>query len=180
VADFTFILSPIWHGGRFDCKSSGGSGTGLFRVRSPYYLFAWTGFLYDRIILSTVRLVRDSSAVRRLFVRLAGAVGRQSALHKENSGFATPTVGWHISMFPGYRILFSIWNPYINRFTNHFSIHSQPSYPQKVVLHSITARFCLRPYHFAIWRSFSNLQTWSRDTNWMMTATRCMMGSLRT
>ena len=35
----------------------------------------------------------------------------------------------------------------INRFTNHFSIHSQPSYPQKVVLHSITARFCFRPYH---------------------------------
>jgi hypothetical protein len=33
-------------------------------------------------------IVRDSSAVRRLFVRLAGAVGRQSALHKENSGFA--------------------------------------------------------------------------------------------
>jgi ERCC4-related helicase len=38
----------------------------------------------------------------------------------------------------------------INHFTNHFSIHSQPSYPQKVVLHSITARFCLGPYHFAI------------------------------
>ena len=32
-------------------------------------------------------IVRDSSAVRRLFVRLAGAVGRQSALHKENSRF---------------------------------------------------------------------------------------------
>jgi hypothetical protein len=32
-----------------------------------------------------------SSAVRCLFVRLAGAVGRQSALHKENSGFAAPT-----------------------------------------------------------------------------------------
>jgi hypothetical protein len=31
-------------------------------------------------------LVRDSSAVWRLFVRLAGVVGRQSALHKENSG----------------------------------------------------------------------------------------------
>ena len=36
-------------------------------------------------------LVRDSSAIQRLFVRLAGAMGRQSALHKENSGFATPT-----------------------------------------------------------------------------------------
>jgi hypothetical protein len=67
-------------------------------------------------------LVRDSSAIRRLFVRLAGAVGRQSALHKENSGFAALTPGRHISTFRGYRILFSIRNPYINRFTNHFSI----------------------------------------------------------
>jgi hypothetical protein len=69
-------------------------------------------------------LVRDSSSVRRLFVRLAGAVGRQSALHKENSGFAASTPGRHISTFCGYRILFSIRNPYINRFNNHFSIHS--------------------------------------------------------
>ena len=37
-------------------------------------------------------IVRDSSAVRRLFVRLAGAVGRQSALHKENSGFTAATL----------------------------------------------------------------------------------------
>ena len=97
-------------------------------------------------------LVRDSSDVRRVFVRLAGAVGRQTALHKENSEFAAPNLGRHISTFRGYRILFSIRNPYINRFTNHFSIHSQPSYPQKVVLHSITSRICLRPYHFAVWR----------------------------
>jgi hypothetical protein len=69
-------------------------------------------------------LVRDSSAVRRLFVRLAGAVGRQGVLHKENSWFAAATPGRHISTFRGYRILFSIRNPYINRFTNHFSIHS--------------------------------------------------------
>jgi hypothetical protein len=34
-------------------------------------------------------------------------VGRQSALHKENSGFAAPTPGRHISTFRGYRILFS-------------------------------------------------------------------------
>jgi hypothetical protein len=27
-------------------------------------------------------------------------------------------------VYPGYRILFSIRNPYINHFTNHFSIHS--------------------------------------------------------
>jgi hypothetical protein len=37
-------------------------------------------------------------------------VRRQSALHKENSGFATPTLGRHISMFRGYQILFSIRN----------------------------------------------------------------------
>jgi hypothetical protein len=34
------------------------------------------------------RVVQDSSAVRRFFFRLAGAVGRQRALHTENSGFA--------------------------------------------------------------------------------------------
>jgi hypothetical protein len=32
---------------------------------------------------SRCRLIRDSSAVRQLFVRLAGAVGHQSALHKQ-------------------------------------------------------------------------------------------------
>jgi hypothetical protein len=69
-------------------------------------------------------LVRDSSAVRWLFVRLAGAVGRQSTLHKENSGFAAATMRRHICTFRGYQILFSIRNPYINRFPNHFSIHS--------------------------------------------------------
>jgi hypothetical protein len=63
-------------------------------------------------------------AIYWLFVRLAGAMGRQSALHKENSRFVAPTLGQHISTFRDYRILFSIRNPYINRFTNHFSIHS--------------------------------------------------------
>jgi hypothetical protein len=53
----------------------------------------------------------------------ASAVGRQRAMHTEKSGFASPTLGQHISTFRGYRILFSIRNPYINRFTNHFSIH---------------------------------------------------------
>jgi hypothetical protein len=46
-------------------------------------------------------------------------------MHTENSGFASPTLGQHISTLRGYRILFSVRNPYINRFTNHFSIHSQ-------------------------------------------------------
>ena len=54
----------------------------------------------------------------------ARAVERQSAIYTENSGFASPTLGQHISTFRGYRILFSIRNPCINLFTNHFSIHS--------------------------------------------------------
>jgi hypothetical protein len=54
----------------------------------------------------------------------ARAVESQSAIYTENSGFASPTLGQHISTFRGCRILFSIRNPYINRFTNHFSIHS--------------------------------------------------------
>jgi hypothetical protein len=120
-------------------------------------------------------LVRDSSAVRWLFVRLAGAVGRQSALHKENSGFAAPTLGRHISTFRGYRILFSIQIPYINRFTNHFSIHSLPSYPQKVVLHSSTARFShtCRPYHFVISVSFSTICHVTSRKLWLP---QCIMG----
>ena len=108
-----------------------------------------------------------------LLVRYSSAVRRQSALHKEDSGFATPALGWHISTFRGYRILFSIRNPYINRFTKHFSIHSQPSYPQKVVVHSITARFCLRPYRFAIWLSFSNI---CHMTSKKLRLPQCIMG----
>jgi hypothetical protein len=50
----------------------------------------------------------------------ARAMGRQRAMHTENSGFASPTLGQHISTFRGYRILFSIRNPYINRFSTHF------------------------------------------------------------
>jgi hypothetical protein len=38
--------------------------------------------------------------------------------------FAAATLRRHISTFRGYRILFSIRNPNINRFANHFSIHS--------------------------------------------------------
>jgi hypothetical protein len=39
-----------------------------------------------------------------------------------------------------------------------------------VLLHSTTAQFSHRPlcpYHFTISVSLSNLQTWSRDTNWI-------------
>ena len=77
-------------------------------------------YIYIYIYAGSPRLLCRPTA----FFRLAGAVGRQRALHTENSGFAHATLPWHISTFRGYRILFSIRNPYINRFTNHFSIHS--------------------------------------------------------
>jgi hypothetical protein len=75
----------------------------------------------------TVRgsLFRDSSAVR-----LAGAVGHQSTLHKENSGFANPTLGRHISTFRGYQILFSIRNPYT--FTGLSTLSKVGGYFEKV------------------------------------------------
>ena len=52
------------------------------------------------------------------------AIERQRAIYTENSWFASPALERHISTFHGYRILLTIRNPYINRFTNHFSIHS--------------------------------------------------------
>ena len=54
------------------------------------------------------------------FFFFARAVGRQRALHKENSGFASPTLDRYISMFCGYQILFSIRNPYINHYQSFF------------------------------------------------------------
>jgi hypothetical protein len=69
-------------------------------------------------------IVRDSSAVRRLLWTCCSRGTSQRALHTENSWFVSPTLGRHIFTFRGLQILFSIRNPYINRFTNHFSIHS--------------------------------------------------------
>ena len=106
----------LWDGGVLVCLPFY-----FFQVMSLKSYRTWTDEIY---IICRKHVVRDSSAVRRLFVRLAGAVGRQSALLKENSGFAAPTPGRHISTFCGYQILFSIRNPYINCFTNNFSTHS--------------------------------------------------------
>jgi hypothetical protein len=108
------------------------------------------------------------------FFRLAGVVGCQRALHTENSGFAYATLPWHISTFRGYRILFSIRNPNINPSPIIFLFIHNHLTQQKVVLHSIIGRFCLRPsfrhvvFHF---------RTYKRDLAiLMMTATHCMMG----
>ena len=109
-------------------------------------------------VIDTSILVRDSSAVRRLFFRLAGAVGRQRALHTENSGFASPTLGQHISTFRGYLILISIRNPYINRFTNHFLfIHN----------HLTLRKWCYTPlqHDFALYHHFAMLTFIFEPTN---------------
>ena len=68
-------------------------------------------------------VVRDSCRPTTLYI-FARAVERQSAIYTEHSWFASPALGRHISTFRGYRILLTIRNPYINRFTNNFSIHS--------------------------------------------------------
>jgi hypothetical protein len=113
-------------GWNYMCNSILPNHTWVTWKKELYFSYVLCGLLI--ICKNTLRveqdLVRDSSAVRQLFVRLAGAVRRQSALHKGNSGFAAATLRRHISTFRGYQILFSIRNPYINRFTNHFSIRS--------------------------------------------------------
>ena len=90
-----------------------------FRILWNKVLFIYVHPAISRINISPRFLCRPMA-----FFRLTVAVVRQRALHTENSRFASPTLGWHISTFRGYRILLSIRNPYINRFTNHFSIHS--------------------------------------------------------
>jgi hypothetical protein len=47
---------------------------------------------------------------------IARAVERQSAIYTENIGFASPTLGQHISTFRGYRIFVKKW-----WFYRHFS-----------------------------------------------------------
>ena len=84
---------------------------------------SWTYIPTQSAIISTKVSPRFLCRPTALYI-FARAVGRQRTMHTENSGFASPTLGRHISTFRGYRILFSIRNPYINRFTNHFSIHS--------------------------------------------------------
>ena len=74
------------------------------------------------LLTSSNRLVRDSSAVRRLFSICCSRGTSESSTYGKQR-ICPPTLGQHISTFRGYLILFSIRNPYINRFTNHFSIH---------------------------------------------------------
>ena len=94
-------------------------------------------------------IFRDSSAIRRLFSRLVGVVGRQRALHTKNSGFAHTTLPWHISTFRGYRILFSIRNPYVHRFTYFFGyvplvVNTSRSFPHSRLITGFLTRLTRR------------------------------------
>jgi hypothetical protein len=63
---------------------------------------------------SLVLLQNEYQVTADLFVKWPGSprfLCRLTALlYTENSGFASPTLGQHISTFRGYRILFSIIN----------------------------------------------------------------------
>jgi hypothetical protein len=91
----------------------------------------------------------------------------------ENSGFAAATLRWHISTFRAYRIVFSIRNPYINHFTNHFLFIHNHLTLRKWCLHSITAQFSLRPYDFVISHPFWNI---CHVTSRKLRLPQCIMG----
>ena len=109
-------------------------------------------------------LVRDSSAVRRLFVRLAGAVERQSALHKENSGFPAPTPGseyFHVSWLsdfifypkPLYKSLHqSFFYSFITILPSESGVYTR-------LLHDFAVDPLISPFHF----HFQTFVTWLRE-----------------
>jgi hypothetical protein len=70
------------------------------------------------------RVVRDSSVVRRHYILLLEPSNVRAQYIRKTADLPHPAQVRHISTFRGYRILLTIRNPYINRFTNHFSIHS--------------------------------------------------------
>jgi hypothetical protein len=108
-------------------------------------------------------IVQDSSAVRRLFSRLAGAVARQRALHTENSRFAHATLRWHISTFRGYQILFSIRNPYINRFIIIFLFIHNHLTLRKWCYTRLQHDFPLDPMISSFHIHFGTFVTWLRE-----------------
>ena len=75
--------------------------TSFFRFVDKRAIYQW----YNLIRTSPRFLCRLTALIKLLV-----AVQRQSVLYTENSGFASPTLGQHISTFCGYRILFSIIN----------------------------------------------------------------------
>ena len=87
--------------------------------------FFYLSYFFLRIVQNYLfKLVRDSSAVWLHYYFLLEPWDVRELYIQKTARFASPTLGRHISTFCGYQILFSIRNPYINRFTNHFSIHS--------------------------------------------------------
>ena len=95
----------------------------------------------------------------------------ESSMYTQNSGFAHATLPWHISTFRDYRILFSIRNtsPIIFLFIHNHLTFRKWCYN----VHSITTRFYLRPSHFVISLSFSNI---CHVTSRKLRLPQCIMG----
>jgi hypothetical protein len=68
------------------------------------------------------KLVRDSSAVRRHYFFLLELWDVRELYIRKTADLPLQR---HISTFRGYRILFSIRNPYINRFFENESQHGE-------------------------------------------------------
>ena len=80
-------------------------------IKGKYHIFlpVENGFQYLLILKCCIRYISPRFLCRPTgYFELAVAVGRQSALHNENSGFSSASQLWHISTFCGYQILFSI------------------------------------------------------------------------
>ena len=102
-------------------------------------------------------IVRDSSAVRRHWVFFVRAVGRQRALHTENSGLLLQLCVDTFPRFVAIRFYF------LSETFIYKSLHQSFFYsfitilPSEIGVTLDYSTICLRPYHFAIWLSLSNI-----------------------
>ena len=118
-------------------------------------------------------VVRDSSAVWRLLWNCCSR-GR-SERYTYGKQLIWLSSSWSAHFHVSWLSDFIFYHKPLYKALHQSFFYSFITILPSVVLHSITARFCLGSYYSAIWLPFSNLQTWSRDTNWMMTVTHCMM-----
>jgi hypothetical protein len=93
------------------------------------------------------------------------------------SSFNTYLVMWKYNCEPLWENTCSFRSPWVTLPLNLFFPTHFVLFPSALIWAVDGTVFGLRSYYSAIWLPFWNLQTWSRDTNWKMTATHCMMGA---
>jgi hypothetical protein len=99
-------ITCIWHFRKIDPDPKGRN----WRYWSPSTEFFLFSALLSHCVISLCTGVLSCLGIPLSvngIYKVAVAVQRQSVIHTENSGFASPTLGQHISTFRGYRILFS-------------------------------------------------------------------------